>query len=382
MRTISSRSTGSRCAASWPAASTVARASRSSTRRCRRIASSSTSRSVACQSACSGWARSTSSWARIPVSGLRSSWLASATNRRWRSVASSRPNQHRVHRPREPADLVGGRRFRNPAVEILRADGLDLAPDRLHRTQRAPGDDPGREADDQEQSGRPNSEQPHQTRGALFDPFEATRRRRPCTRPRGDDPPGDDAEGPIALRELDLVAGRVPTRTGCSVLMRELAAKVRGGRDDGTAPRRPPARGSRRHAAPRGTQGRRRRRWSWRCRATAAGRRSPRSASTSRDVPRPATPRPGEREPDHDDRAERDPDPHGRDASHHLIRLPDRAGTRHPGSSGSAAGRTARRASSGDGGCRPRRCSDHPRTRSPTRCRGSPTSARPLRRGA
>ena len=104
-----------------------ARASRSSTRRWSRTVSSSTSRSVACQSACSGCARSTSSWARIPVSGLRSSWLASATNRRWRVGGVLEPAEHRVHGAGEPADLVVGRRLRHPAVEVLGPDGLDLA---------------------------------------------------------------------------------------------------------------------------------------------------------------------------------------------------------------------------------------------------------------
>ncbi len=48
----------------------------------------------------------------------------------------------------------------------------------------------------------------------------------------------------------------------------------------------------------------------------------------------------------------------------------------------SAACRTARRACGAGGGCTPRRCSDHPRTRSPTRCRGSRPSTPPLRTGA
>ena len=87
--TISSRSTGLGSAASSaetssrPACEQVVDQAlqRGSRRRARRVRWPR-------QSASSGCARSTSSCARIPVSGLRSSWLASATNRRWRSVAS------------------------------------------------------------------------------------------------------------------------------------------------------------------------------------------------------------------------------------------------------------------------------------------------------
>ena len=54
----------------------------------------------------SGCARSTSSSARIRASGLRSSWAASATNRRCRSADAGQPVEHRVHRARQPGDLV------------------------------------------------------------------------------------------------------------------------------------------------------------------------------------------------------------------------------------------------------------------------------------
>src|SRR6266536_245879 len=63
---------------------------RSSTTRWRAVISSRTLRCVAARSAVPGWARSTSSSERMRVSGLRRSWEASATKRRWRPVASWR----------------------------------------------------------------------------------------------------------------------------------------------------------------------------------------------------------------------------------------------------------------------------------------------------
>ena len=85
---MSSRSTGAaqcrrrrrRC---WPVTS------RSSMRRWSPAVSSRTLRWVAAGSALPGWARSTSSSVRMRVRGLRSSCEASATNRCWRSEASS-----------------------------------------------------------------------------------------------------------------------------------------------------------------------------------------------------------------------------------------------------------------------------------------------------
>ena len=85
---MSSRSTATPTM-SVAAASLRARCKRSSTRSWSPTVSLSTLRSVAVMSACSGWARSTSSSVRILVRGLRSSCEASATNRCWRRTASS-----------------------------------------------------------------------------------------------------------------------------------------------------------------------------------------------------------------------------------------------------------------------------------------------------
>src|SRR6266508_448761 len=93
-RTTEPRSTTSRRGAAPLSSRAVAR--RSSTIRPRRRVSSSTLSAVGRQLAVSGWRRATSSWARMPASGLRNSWAASATKARWRLPASSSRSSMRL----------------------------------------------------------------------------------------------------------------------------------------------------------------------------------------------------------------------------------------------------------------------------------------------
>ena len=55
---------------------------------------------------------STSSWPAITVSGVRSSWEASATKSRWCAKATSEPVEHLVERVGQRPDLAGRRRRR------------------------------------------------------------------------------------------------------------------------------------------------------------------------------------------------------------------------------------------------------------------------------
>ena len=73
-------------------------------------------------SARSGSATSSSSSWRTVASGLRSSWLASETNRCWRAPGRLEPGQHLVHRPGQPCDLVVDAGLGHPPVELLVGD--------------------------------------------------------------------------------------------------------------------------------------------------------------------------------------------------------------------------------------------------------------------
>ena len=89
------------------------------------------------QSARCGWRLATSTVVRIVASGLRSSWDASDTNWRWRSLRGVEPVEHVVHRVRQPGDLVVGGRLVDAAVERRVADLLDLLAHALDRPQGA-----------------------------------------------------------------------------------------------------------------------------------------------------------------------------------------------------------------------------------------------------
>ena len=103
----------------------------------------------------------------MPVSGLRQ-LVAGVGDEPTLAVGGVvEAREHGVHRPRQATDLVGGRRLRNPAVQILRADGFDLAPDRLHRSQRPADNDPRGRPDQDEQDREPDQEQSHETVDAV-----------------------------------------------------------------------------------------------------------------------------------------------------------------------------------------------------------------------
>ena len=90
-----------------------------------------------------GWASATSACWRIAAIGDRSSWEASATNRRCRCVRLLEPVEHPVHGGGEPADLVAGRGLRHPPVQLRGGDRVHLGADRVDRRQR-PADHPPR----------------------------------------------------------------------------------------------------------------------------------------------------------------------------------------------------------------------------------------------
>ena len=110
-------------------ASLRARASRSSISRCSPAISSSWLRRVAAASARSGLRSSTSSSVRIRVSGVRSSWDASATKRCWRSAASRGGRACRSSSG-EAGDLVAGVGYGHPPVELGHRRSPRPAPDR------------------------------------------------------------------------------------------------------------------------------------------------------------------------------------------------------------------------------------------------------------
>ena len=83
--------------------------------------------------------------------------------------------EHRVHRAGETADLVLARGLGHAPVEVLGADHLDLVADRLDRAQRATGDHPGEDAQEREQRRERPPQQAHQAVGAPGDAFEAAR---------------------------------------------------------------------------------------------------------------------------------------------------------------------------------------------------------------
>ena len=104
------------------------------------------SRRVAVTSAAPGARSSASSSARMRVSGVRSSWEASATKRCWRRAdACSRSSMPFIVSARR---LISSplRAARDPPVELGRADRRHLGPDPLDGAQRAPDDDPDEEA--------------------------------------------------------------------------------------------------------------------------------------------------------------------------------------------------------------------------------------------
>ena len=94
----------------------------------------------------SGWARSTSSSARIRARGLRSSWEASATNARcWSAACCNRASIAFIVRARRAISsaVVGSGTRRS---SLARRDLVHLGPDGVDRAQRAadgPPDDPG-----------------------------------------------------------------------------------------------------------------------------------------------------------------------------------------------------------------------------------------------
>ena len=79
-----------------------------------------------------------SSSALRTASGVRSSWLASATNRRSRSNESSQPGEHLVERLAEPADLVVRVRQRQPLAPAVERDPLRPPAHRLDRARGPP----------------------------------------------------------------------------------------------------------------------------------------------------------------------------------------------------------------------------------------------------
>ena len=87
-----------------------------------------------------GWRSASSSSVRSSASGVRSSWLASATKRRSCSKAVSSRCEHLVQRLGEPGDLVLRGRHRQAAPGRRRRDRARLAPHRLDRPQRRAGE--------------------------------------------------------------------------------------------------------------------------------------------------------------------------------------------------------------------------------------------------
>ena len=100
---------GQRCRSGVPSASSRrARSSSSLTVSSMRSSSARHAAATAGQSARSGLRSATSRLVRIDASGLRSSCDASDTNCRCRCDDVSSRSEHRVHRAREPTDLVVG----------------------------------------------------------------------------------------------------------------------------------------------------------------------------------------------------------------------------------------------------------------------------------
>ena len=94
----------------------------------------------------SGFATATSSDARIVASGVRSSWEALATNRRWAANdASSRSSSSSMVSARR-LDLVGRAGDGQPLVQVVGGDPAGRRGDRPQRAQHPPGHAPGRAA--------------------------------------------------------------------------------------------------------------------------------------------------------------------------------------------------------------------------------------------
>ena len=139
VRAASARSTGSRRgSACWLRASTISESSSA----CVRSAASSTTSPIWRSSAAeaSGSASATSTSARMMVSGVRSSWLALATKRRWPSKAAARRSSIPSSVSARSRSSSRGPVHGDPLVEPLLGDALREAGDPAHRRQRAAGD--------------------------------------------------------------------------------------------------------------------------------------------------------------------------------------------------------------------------------------------------
>ena len=75
--------------------------------------------------------------------------------------------EHPVHGVRQPRDLVAGLGHGDPMIEVVRADGGDLAPDRLHRPDRPPHEPPDDRPEQDRDEGDGRDEGPLQCGGAL-----------------------------------------------------------------------------------------------------------------------------------------------------------------------------------------------------------------------
>ena len=111
--------------------------SRSSARRTSRsVSSAAEPTAVRSSSALRGRRRASSSSALRRASGVRSSWLASATKRRSCSSAASSRVEHLVERRCQVSDLVVTRRHGEPRSRCRRGDGARPAAHRLDGTER------------------------------------------------------------------------------------------------------------------------------------------------------------------------------------------------------------------------------------------------------
>ncbi len=75
--------------------------------------------------------------------------------------------EHPVHGLRQARDLVAGLGHGDPMIEVVRADGGDLASDRLHRADRPPHEPPDDRPEQDRHEGDGRDERPLQRGGAL-----------------------------------------------------------------------------------------------------------------------------------------------------------------------------------------------------------------------
>ena len=146
----------------------------------------SAARPRAPRACCSPRSASSSSVRRI-ASGVRSSWMASETNARSRANAASSRREHLVERAPEAADLVVGRRHRQPPARLAGGDRGGAAAHPLDRPQRGGGERRSRRAEAiSSASGPPIGEQRVQRVERVARAARATRRRppRPAAPPR------------------------------------------------------------------------------------------------------------------------------------------------------------------------------------------------------